>query len=58
MSDEFVEKLRMLADAAPGARRIPCLRVDTTRPGALNPVDGPEYGKVVVFCMKEALLRL
>jgi hypothetical protein len=53
--DATIEKLRKAVQETPGARRMPWLRVDSSKPA---PPIGPEYGKAVVARAKETLERL
>ena len=50
-----VESLHSLCAQTSGARTVPWLRQDTTKPA---PPIGPEYGKAMVQRTKEALKRL
>ena len=50
-----VESLHSLCTQTSGARTVPWLRQDTTKP---TPPLGPEYGKAMVQRTKEALKRL
>ena len=50
-----IESLRSLCAQTTGARRVPWLRQDTTKP---TPPLGPKYGKAMIQRTKETLKRL
>jgi hypothetical protein len=53
--DEDIARLQKLVDDTPDARRIPWLRVDSTKKG---PSPGPEYAIWVVSRLQEVLKKL
>ncbi|KAM0431441.1 hypothetical protein ACHAPT_005418 [Fusarium lateritium] len=54
--DAAIEPLREAARAVPGARRVPWLRQDHSKPAP--PIDSPEYPKALVQRSKNVLLGL